>query len=155
MKTNKDSLKSAMDRRLSFLDDVPSCRAAVQCRIAQEEEPVMKKKVSVGFVFAMVLVLLSAAALATTLLLSPRASASRIADQALEKEFGITAELQSFFHRAEEELAGGAVKVTYTGNIAVPTGGTVAPIAVAIALNGEQRMASRAITTPFTLPRRC
>lgn len=116
MKTNKDSLKSAMDRRLSFLDDVPSCRAAVQCRIAQEEEPVMKKKVSVGFVFAMVLVLLSAAALATTLLLSPRASASRIADQALEKEFGITAELQSFFHRAEEELAGGAVKVTYTGN---------------------------------------
>ena len=39
-------------------------------------------------------------------------------------------------------------KVTYTGNVAVPTGGTVAPIAVAIALNGEQRMASRAITTP-------
>lgn len=39
-------------------------------------------------------------------------------------------------------------RVTYTGNIAVPTGGTVAPIAVSIALNGEQRMASRAITTP-------
>lgn len=39
-------------------------------------------------------------------------------------------------------------RVTYTGNIAVPTGGTVAPIAVAIALNGEQRMASRAIITP-------
>lgn len=39
-------------------------------------------------------------------------------------------------------------KVTYVGNIAVPTGGTVAPIAIAIALNGEQRMASRAITTP-------
>lgn len=39
-------------------------------------------------------------------------------------------------------------KVTYNGNIAVPTGGTVAPIAVAIALNGEQRMASRAIYTP-------
>lgn len=39
-------------------------------------------------------------------------------------------------------------RVTYTGNIAVPTGGTVAPIAVAIALNGEQRMASRSIITP-------
>lgn len=39
-------------------------------------------------------------------------------------------------------------RVTYTGNIAIPTGGTVAPIAVAIALNGEQRMASRAIITP-------
>ena len=61
MKTNKGSLKASMDRRLSFLDDVPSCRAAVQYRIAQEEEPVMKKKISVGFVFAMVLALLSAA----------------------------------------------------------------------------------------------
>ena len=39
-------------------------------------------------------------------------------------------------------------KVTYNGNIAVPTGGTVAPIAVAIAVNGEQRMTNRAIYTP-------
>ncbi len=116
MKTNKDSLKSAMDRRLSFLDDVPSCRAAVKYRIAQEEEPVMKKRISFGFAFAMVLVLLSVAALAMTLLLSPRAAATRIADQALEKEYSITAEMQSFFHREEEELEDGVVKVTYTGN---------------------------------------
>lgn len=39
-------------------------------------------------------------------------------------------------------------KVTYNGNIAVPTGGTVAPIAVAIAVNGESRMTNRAIFTP-------
>lgn len=39
-------------------------------------------------------------------------------------------------------------KVTYNGNIAVPEGGTVAPIAVAITVNGESRMASRAIFTP-------
>ncbi len=115
MKTNKGSLKASMDRRLSFLDDVPSCRAAVQYRIAQEEEPVMKKKISVGFVFAMVLALLSAAALAATLLLSPRAAASRTADQALAKERGITAEMQTFFGRQEEELADGTVKVSYTG----------------------------------------
>ena len=43
---NKETLRAAMDRRLSFLDERPSCRAAVQYRIAQEEEPVMKKKVS-------------------------------------------------------------------------------------------------------------
>jgi len=116
MKTNRDSLKSAMDRRLSFLDEMPSCRAKVQVRIAQEEEPVMKKKISVGFAFAMILALLSAVALATTLLLSPRASASRIADQALEREYGITAEMQSFFHREEEEGTDGVVRVTYTGN---------------------------------------
>ena len=58
MKTNKETLQTMMDRRLSFLDDLPSCRAAVQARIAQEEEPVMKKKISLGFVFALVLVLL-------------------------------------------------------------------------------------------------
>ena len=39
-------------------------------------------------------------------------------------------------------------KVTYNGNISVPTGGTVAPVAVAVTVNGEPRMASRAIYTP-------
>ena len=115
MKTNKKTIQSAMDRRLSFLDELPSCRAAVQYRIAQEEEPVMKKKVSVGFVFAMVLVLLSVAALATTLLFSRKADASRTADQALEKEIGITSEMMTFFARSEEELDDGSVQVTYTG----------------------------------------
>ena len=112
---NKETLQSAMDRRLSFLDDRPSCRAAVQYRIAQEEEPVMKKKVSLGLVFAIVLVLLSVAALAASLLLSPRADAARIADHALEEKYGITREMQTFFGRTEEELPDGAVQVTYTG----------------------------------------
>ena len=39
-------------------------------------------------------------------------------------------------------------QVTFNGNIAVPTGGTVEPIAIAIAVNGEPRMTSRAIFTP-------
>ena len=115
MKTNKKTIRSAMDNRLSFLDELPSCRAAVQYRIAREEEPVMKKKVSLGLVFAIVLVLLAAAALATGLLLSPRADAVRLADQALETKYGITAEMQSFFAREQEELADGAMQVTYTG----------------------------------------
>ena len=46
MKNDKETIKEAMDRRLSFLDDVPSCRSRVQDRIAQEERPVMKKKLS-------------------------------------------------------------------------------------------------------------
>ena len=115
MKTNKEPLRTAMDRRLSFLDDLPSCRAAVQHRIAQEEEPVMKRKLSLGFVFAMVLLLLSAIALAAGLLLSPRVSAARLADQALLKNYGISEEMQTFFGREEEELPDGAVRVTYTG----------------------------------------
>lgn len=38
-------------------------------------------------------------------------------------------------------------QVTFNGNIAIPTG-TVGPIAVAIAVNGEPRTTSRAIYTP-------
>ena len=116
MKTNKDQLKAAMDRRLSFLDDVPSCRAKVMYRIAQKEEPVvMKKKFSVGLVLALVLAMLSVSALAAGLLLSAKVSASRLADQELEKQYGITAEMQTFFSREESELSDGTVQVTYTG----------------------------------------
>ena len=39
-------------------------------------------------------------------------------------------------------------QITFNGNIAVPTGGAVTPIAVAIAENGEARPTSRAIFTP-------
>ena len=39
-------------------------------------------------------------------------------------------------------------QVTFNGNIALPEGGAVTPIAVAIAVNGEPRLTSRAIFTP-------
>jgi hypothetical protein len=39
-------------------------------------------------------------------------------------------------------------QVTFNGNIAIPTGGTPGPIAVAITVNGEERPTSRAIITP-------
>lgn len=39
-------------------------------------------------------------------------------------------------------------QVTYNGNISIPTGGAITPIAVAIVLAGEQRPTSRAIYTP-------
>lgn len=39
-------------------------------------------------------------------------------------------------------------QVTFNGNIAIPDGGTVVPIAVALAVNGEARPTSRAIYTP-------
>jgi hypothetical protein len=39
-------------------------------------------------------------------------------------------------------------QVTFNGNIAIPEGGTVSPIAIAIAVNGEPRLTSRAIFTP-------
>ncbi|MBR0514440.1 MAG: hypothetical protein IJK06_09375 [Clostridia bacterium] len=122
MTTNKETIRTAMDRRLSFLDERPSCRAAVQYRIAQEEEPVMKKKVSFAFVCALALVLVTTAVLAATGVLqewfmpmSKQASAARTADQALAEKYGITAEMQTFFSREEKELADGTVQVTYSG----------------------------------------
>lgn len=39
-------------------------------------------------------------------------------------------------------------QVTFNGNIAVPEGGEVTPIAVALTVNGEPRYVSRAIYTP-------
>ena len=39
-------------------------------------------------------------------------------------------------------------QVTFNGNIAIPTGGEVTPISIAIAVSGEPRVTSRAIYTP-------
>lgn len=39
-------------------------------------------------------------------------------------------------------------QVTFNGNIAIPEGGTVVPIAISLVVNGEPRLTSRAIITP-------
>ena len=39
-------------------------------------------------------------------------------------------------------------QATFNGNIAIPTGGAVTPIAIALAVNGEPRQTSRAIFVP-------
>ncbi len=39
-------------------------------------------------------------------------------------------------------------QVTFNGNIAIPTGGAITPVAVAISVLGEPRLTSRAIYTP-------
>lgn len=39
-------------------------------------------------------------------------------------------------------------QVTFNGNVSIPTGGAVTPIAVAITVNGEERQSSEAIYTP-------
>ena len=114
MMKNKETLKAAMDRRLSFLDERPSCRAALQQRIAQEEAPVMKKKLSLALACALVLVSLSVIALAAGILFSPKADAVALADRALEEKYGISPKMQTWFTRQEKDLPGGAVRVTYS-----------------------------------------
>ena len=42
-------------------------------------------------------------------------------------------------------------QVTFNANVALPTGATVVPIAVAITTNGEQRPTSRAVVSPVAV----
>lgn len=74
----------------------------------------MKKKVSFGLVFALIVISLSVIALAAGLQLSPRVSAAQQAGKELEKAYGVTEEMLSFFQREEQELADGTYRVTYT-----------------------------------------
>lgn len=53
-----------------------------------------------------------------------------------------------FILRGNTNNCSARYQVTFNGNIALPTGGAVAPIAVALAVNGEPRLTSRAIFTP-------
>lgn len=39
-------------------------------------------------------------------------------------------------------------QITFNGNIAIPTGGAITPIAVSVSVNGEERPTSKAIYTP-------
>lgn len=46
------------------------------------------------------------------------------------------------------QYSGNEYQITFNGNLAIPTGGTVGPIAVAIMVNGETDVSSRSIITP-------
>ncbi len=73
----------------------------------------MKKKISFALVCALILVSLSVIALAAGILFSSKADAVTLADRALEEKYGISPKMQTYFTRQEEDLPGGAVRVTY------------------------------------------
>ncbi len=87
-------------------------------RIMNQErtgEPIVKKKLSVAIVIAIVLMLLMATALAAGIIFAKRVPATEIADQALLQTYGITARMQSLFIRETADGAGGTTVVTYEG----------------------------------------
>ena len=53
-----------------------------------------------------------------------------------------------FILRGNTNICFARYQVVFNGNISLPEGGTVGPIAVSIAVNGEERPTSRAIVTP-------
>ena len=87
-------------------------------RIMNQErkgEPVVKKRLSVGLVLAIVLMLMMVTALAAGIIFAKRVPATEIADQALLQTYGITARMQSLFNRKTAEGEGGTTIVTYEG----------------------------------------
>lgn len=57
-------------------------------------------------------------------------------------------ETGNFILRGETPNCFARYQIVFNGNIAIPTGGAVTPIAVAIAVNGDARTTSRAIFVP-------
>lgn len=53
-----------------------------------------------------------------------------------------------FILRGNSQNCFARYQVVYNGNISIPTGGAVTPIAIALTVNGEPRQTSRAIYTP-------
>ena len=108
-------IENAVDTTLASLD--PSAR---ECDLLIEnikggKKSVMGKKVSAMLVLAIVLMLLTATALAAGIIFAKRVPATEIADQALLETYGITAQMQSLFIRETAEGEGGTTVVTYEG----------------------------------------
>ena len=108
-------IENAVDTTLASLN--PSAR---ECDLLIEnikggKKSVMGKKVSAMLALAIVLMLLMATALAAGIIFAKRVPATGIADQALLKTYGITAQMQAMFMRKIAEGEGGTIVVTYEG----------------------------------------
>ena len=115
MKLEEKDIGSAMNRRLDALTGDPLRRACVRQRIAQEEEPRMTKKFSIGMAVILAIVLMSATALAAGLIFSPKVDTLALADKTLEETYGVNQAMLGYFHRTVQEQADGTTVVTYEG----------------------------------------
>ena len=105
--------QNAVDRRLSGLQENPFL--AQRIMNAEKGEIKVKKKLTLSMVLVIVLLLIAVTALAAGIIFAKRVSATEIADQALLKIYGITAQMQSQFIRETAEGEGGTTVVTYEG----------------------------------------
>ncbi|MBO4925417.1 MAG: hypothetical protein J5472_02955 [Clostridia bacterium] len=109
-------LENAVDTTLASLD--PSARECNQI-IGKAMEGRNVKKIHFTakpiFIFVIILLLMTASALAAGIIFAKRVPATEIADRALLKTYGITAQMQSMFIRETAEGEGGTTVVTYEG----------------------------------------
>lgn len=109
----KRLFQSAVKHRLASLQGDPRLAARI---IAQSkgERPIMKRKIGFSLALALLLLLAASTALALGLAFSPRYDAARLANQALESRYGITAPMMTLFTREVTENADGSATVTYS-----------------------------------------
>ena len=105
--------QNAVDRRLSGLQENPFL--AQRIMNAEKGEIKVKKKLTMSMVLVIVLLLIAVTALAAGIIFAKRVPATEIADQALLRTYGITAQMQSLFIRETAEGEGGTNVVTYEG----------------------------------------
>lgn len=109
----KNEFQKLVDRDLSGLCWNERMRQTVLHSLQKEEEPV-KRKMTVGMAFVMVLILLGSFALAAGMMFSPRYDTLTLADNALLETYGITDELLAFFGRTLTK-EDGVSTITYRG----------------------------------------
>lgn len=101
----KNEFQKLVDRELSGLCWNERMRQSVLHSVNKEEKPV-KKKMTVGMVFALVLVLVGSLAIAAGMMFSPRYDTLKLADDALFDAYGISDDLLPFFSRTLNETDG-------------------------------------------------
>lgn len=92
----KQRVQDAMNRSLSGLKENPFLAQTILANAGKETRTV-KKKISMGLVLAMVAVLITLTALAASVMFSPKYDAKRLAEQALENQYGITDKMMTLF----------------------------------------------------------
>jgi hypothetical protein len=114
-KMDREAFHTAIDTTLSGLQENPFLYQRVIAQESRKDGIIVKKRLSVGLVLAIVLLLVTVTALAAGIIFAKRVPATEIADQALLKTYGITAQMQAMFMRKIAEGEGGTIVVTYEG----------------------------------------
>ena len=114
-KMDRKAFHTAIDTTLSGLQENPFLYQRVIAQESRKDGIIVKKRLSVGLVMAIVLMLITVTALAAGIIFAKRVPATEIADQALLETYGITAQMQSLFIREAAEGERGTIVVTYEG----------------------------------------
>jgi len=115
MTMNEQEFRTRLDAELSQIEWTSRNRQQVRAGTFKGGK-IMKRKVLISLTLAALLLVMALTAYAATVMFSPKADAGLRADKVLEEKYGVTREMQVFFHRSVNESPDGTAVVTYTGN---------------------------------------